>query len=326
MGRDKDVVDSFIAAWKSGKGIYAHTSGSTGTPKRIILSKAHLVRSALRTVNFFGIDRNSHLHSAISFDYIGGKMMIARSLLANCRLSWQSPSLHPQAPSSPVKLMSVVAAQMPSIISRINEFSHVENFLIGGSAIPPEIWRAIVSSGIMAFESYGMTETASHIALRQVMGNRPDDVPFVPLPGIRVELSEEQCLLISDGELKVKTNDLAEITPEGGFFILGRKDDMIITGGKKVLPQTIEKILADHLDFGERRYIVVSRPHSVWTSEIILLVESSDSAPLLLSKKLKEMLSAIPEEDLPGWQRPKEIIIVKELSTTPSGKIRRIIP
>lgn len=322
MDRNQSLKEEFIAAWRSGMGIRVYTSGSTGSPKDIVLPHNQIVRSAFRTVRFFSIDQGSHLHSAVSFEYIGGKMMIARSLLAGCKLSFQPPSLRPEAPEEMITLMSVVPAQMASILSRKEEFRHVCNFLIGGSAISLELWREIANSGLTAYESYGMTETASHIALRKIEGDRPSDVPFRLLPGIDVSLDKDGSLIIVDDDITVKTNDLAQILPDGGLIIKGRIDDMIVTGGKKVLPQNIEIILAEHIDFQGHRFMIDSLSHPVWTNEIILVVEDIAVNDDFIDY-IQSAVNSIPEAVLQRWQRPKRYVKVKGLPVTSSGKIKR---
>lgn len=324
MDRVQNLIELFTEAWKEGKDVTVHTSGSTGMPKDILLTHHQMVRSARRTNKFFGIGQNSHLHSVISFEYIGGKMMIARSIEAGCRLTWQEPSLRPSAPASDTSLMSVVPAQMSSILEHENKFKGVNTFLIGGSSVTAELWPRISNSGVRAYESYGMTETASHIALRRVKGNDPSNSPFRPLEGVELSLAVDGCLIIKDEDIELKTNDIVTFTQDGGFFILGRKDDMIVTGGKKVLPQTIEKILAAHIDFKGKKFIIDSRPHPVWSNEIVLKVESDNNSNDLSS--LQSSIDKIPLSVFPRWQRPKEIIGVENIPLSASGKpLRRLL-
>lgn len=249
--------------------------------------------------------------------------MIARSLAADCKLSWQHPSMTPVAPADTVTLMSVVPAQMLSVINRKEEFRNVGTFLIGGAAISPELWREISNSGLRAYESYGMTETASHIAVRLVVGEAPCESLFYPLPGIDLSLACDGCLIIKDEDVSVKTNDIAEIHADGGFFIKGRKDDMIVTGGKKVLPQDIEAVLSANIDFCGNRFMISSKPHPVWTNEIVLVIENS---PHDLIPVIRHNINNLDEMVLPRWQRPKKIITIPSLPLSSSGKpLRRFL-
>lgn len=319
----REHYDKFIEEWKSGDGISARTSGSTGLPKSILLTPSQIKRSASRTNEFFGIGADNHLHTAVSMEYIGGKMMIARSIVADCELSWQEPSMTPLPPASPsVDLMSVTGAQMPSVLDRVKEFKHIKNFLIGGSALSPELWKAISESGITAYESYGMTETASHIALRKISGDSPSEVPFQLLPGISVTLSSDDTLIIHDGEISVETNDVARMTESGGLHILGRRDDMIISGGRKVLPQSIEKIISENLNLEDHPFFIDSLPHPVWGNEIVMVILLNPDEKDYVGR-LREALDSMDEKTLPRWQRPKKILSADTFPATGSGKLKR---
>lgn len=328
MDSQKELLYSFLEEYQKGNGINVRTSGSTGEPKTIVLPKAVLERSARRTNAFFCINRKSRLHSAISFNYIGGKMMIVRAILSGCRLTFSEPSMCPGVTDDGigVNLMSVVAAQMPYILDNISLFENVENFLIGGSAIDDRLWNRISSSGINAWESYGMTETASHIALRRVVGPAERRPRFVALPGVKLRRDEEDCLIIQDGDNIVYTNDIAYLNSDGSFEIKGRRDDIINTGGIKVLPQSVERVLKAHISHLCRDYFITSLPDEVWTSKIVLVAvrpDSTVSTDSVLIASLRHAIDSIPLETLPKKLRPKEILITDELPLTPSGKLNR---
>ena len=329
MKDQESLLCSFLEGWETKEGIRVFTSGSTGAPKEILLTGRQIRRSARRTNNFFNIGKNSRVHSAVSFEYIGGKMMIARSLVSGCELTFSTPSLNPIPPAhgTPVNLMSVVPAQMPHIIENLNEFNHVENFLLGGSAIDDRLWDKIVQAGIKAWESYGMTETASHVALRRVVGPSSRRPFFVPLPGISIKLDFEDCIHICDEDIIVVTNDIARMDPHGNFEILGRRDDIINTGGIKVLPHEIESILAPYIsDFAEAFYIT-SEKDEIWTSRIVLVLVPKEKYLLneagdVLSR-VRNIIDTLPEELIPRKKRPKTIRLANSLPYTSSGKLDR---
>ena len=227
--------------------------------------------------------------------------------------------------------MSVVPAQMPYIISHKESFSNVVAFLLGGSSIDDRLWNRIAESGLNAWESYGMTETASHIALRCIKGNSASRPRFVPMNGIGISVSEDECLKITDEDIVVKTNDLVKIFKDGSFLIKGRKDDMIITGGLKVLPSEIESVLAPYLKNTAKDFFITSEPHEVWTSSIVLvlvplnngLVENSQQGNEL-KENIQKIIDSISEKELPSRFRPKRIRLLPELPLTRSGKLIRI--
>lgn len=323
------LLSEFIDSWKYPEdgSVTVQTSGSTGAPKLISLPYSQLVRSARRTNSFFHVTKNSHLHCAVSFQYIGGKMMIVRSLISGAQLSFSEPSLCPSLPEGDfrIKLMSVVPAQMSFILNHLEKFKRVENFLIGGSNIDSRLWNKIVKSGINAWESYGMTETASHIAIRHIAGSSQSRPNFVPLKGIKLSLEPDGCLSITDRDISIKTNDIAEFGPKGGFKILGRKDDIIISGGLKLNPSELEEKLEKYI--GDLcNFYLSSVPDEIWSSRLVLVAISADDNPLVnesLIEQIKNRIAEIPEDLYPKRLRPKEIRIATHLPLTSSGKLLR---
>lgn len=324
MERQTELLQSFLEEWHKGQGVTVHTSGSTGEPKEIVLSPSHICRSGRRSNQFFGITKKSRLHSAVSFKYIGGKMMIARSLLSGAQLSFSEPSLHIEniSENDNIALMSVVPAQIPYILDNLSCFKNVDQFLIGGSAIHDKLWNRIVESGINAWESYGMTETASHIALRRVVGPCGRRPRFVAFPGIKVSLDPDDCLHIVDDEVVVTTNDIANLYPDRSFEILGRRDDVIISGGIKVLPQHIEKIIKPYIEPICQDFFITSVSDEIWTSKIVLAVVSA-SCDMSLSASLRHAIDRIPLDILSKKLRPKDIRIFAEAPLAQSGKLLR---
>lgn len=310
-------VQQFINEWQDDTKdfICAHTSGSTGRPKVIRLPKEMMRRSAERSNRHFGITKDSRLHLALSTDYIAGKMLIVRALVAGCKLTSELPSqnsLHNSVDSSPIQLLSLVGAQLPGFCnaSSRKDFPKVKHLLIGGAPLTGYQRDLACSGDWTPWESYGMTETASHIALRPIKKHQQS--AFQTLPGITVSHDSNDCLVIDMGEDGIfHTRDVAQLIDNTHFNILGRLDNVIITGGHKVYPEQIEAALAPHLPSG-RRFIISSRRSPQWGEEIILLIEG---APFHLPdfKSLKHKSHWIP----------REVIFNTKFKTTSSNKIIR---
>lgn len=323
----------FIEEWRNCcEFIECHTSGSTGTPKRILLPKAQMAASARRTLEFFHIPSGAHFYSCIAPDFIGGKMQAVRSEISNGCLSWESPSNRPEElckTSKKIDLLSVVPSQMHWILDNIESLPEIGVILIGGSPIPDSLRASIGKSGLNAWETYGMTETASHVALRRVA---PEVEFFTPLPGINISIVQDNnvngqtgdeadsagCLAIDiDGWQRVVTNDLAEINSNGCFRILGRKDNMIITGGKKVSPEEVEHKLGSTLPWP---LMISWEPDPLWGQKIVAIVESPEE----IDDATKEKLINEWHTMLPAFMVPKEIICAP-IPRTANGKFMRRI-
>ncbi|MDE7081492.1 MAG: AMP-binding protein [Muribaculaceae bacterium] len=315
----------FIAEWRSDSPCCrVHTSGSTGAPKQLMLPKPLMRRSALRTVAFFNLHPADRVHSCISPDFIGGKMMAVRSEVAGLHLTWEEPSNRPvvaddEGYGAPA-LVAVVPSQMLHILERpdLKDMRRPDGtptaWLIGGAPIDTVLRRRIAESGMEAWESYGMTETASHIALRRVAD---PPLPFRPLEGVALRVDERGCLVIcQEGEEDLVTNDIVELDAEGGFSVLGRADNVIITGGKKVQPETVEAALRSPLAaLGISDVMLTSEPDVKWGSGLILLVECVCADTSRVEEICRSLLA--PHEV------PKEIRSVRRLPRTPNGKLRR---
>lgn len=314
------TYQEFALQWHSDSpAIKATTSGSTGTPSEIMLPKEMMRRSAARTIAFFNLSAESFLYSCISPDFIGGKMIFVRAEECGCRFGYESPTNTPFASADidrPITLAAVVPSQMRHILDNPATAPEVETYLIGGSAISPELRKRIADAGINAYESYGMTETSSHIALRKVAETEP---PFQTLDGIFLGSDNRGCLTIDMGpDGSIATNDLVDFTDDTlrHFRILGRADQVIITGGKKVNPLQLEQKISPLLPGKE--ICVTSRPDPLWTSRIVLLIETPEAADI--PSDLHDKLRAI----LPGHECPKEILPIPSLPRTSSGKIKRL--
>lgn len=309
--------EEFLEEWRNEETVIrVKTSGSTGSPKIISLDKEFVRAGAVRTNSFFSIDAGSRLHSCISADFIGGKMMGVRSEVSGCRLSWETPSNQPLSTlgkDEVIDLLAVVPSQILHIISNLENMPEIRAVIIGGSAIHPGLRKKIISTGINAFETYGMTETASHIALRKV---EEGEEFFSVLPGISVSLDNRECLVIKfeSGE-KIITNDLAVVADPGRFKIIGRFDNVIISGGKKVNPEDVERRISALI---KGDYLITSRPDEKWGERVVLLIEGEkDNYDGNLMATLKKLLNP--------FEVPKEIEWVSQLKRTPNGKIIRKI-
>ena len=131
------------------------------------------------------------------------------------------------------------------------------------------------------YHTYGMTETATHVALRRMNG--PDATGrFAPLPGVAIGADARGCLHVTGpmtGGAMIQTNDLVEIHRDGSFAWLGRWDNVINSGGVKVQVEQVEaaaaQVAADQPELGlaRRRFFVAGLPDERLGQEVVMLVE-----------------------------------------------------
>ena len=305
-------VERFMELWNDDSDtIVAHTSGSTGIPKLIYLSKRDMEVSAKATCQQFGVQQGDMLFLPLPIDYIAGKMMVVRSQVAGADLLLERPTNTPlqTCPPSRIRLAAVVPSQIPGLLA--SEWcGMIDCLIIGGAPVSQHNEELLQASGITAYATYGMTETASHVALRKI-----GEKNYKALPHIRFSSDERGCLIIESTEMsfgRLVTNDLVELIEDRTFCWLGRYDNVINSGGIKVLPEKIEEKLSEFLS--GRSYFITSRPSEKWGSEVILVVEGYDKID-------EEAIAATP--NLLKAERPKEVIYVRQIERTGSGKVVR---
>lgn len=314
MGHIKDwvlnpdeAVLSFLDAWHNGDDyIVAHSSGSTGKPKPISLLKRDMKLSARATNRFFGIGEGDYLKCPLSCNYIAGKMMVVRAIEAGAMVDFSKDVSVEN--DMPVKLMSVVPAQLATLFEAPDALKTVENLLIGGSPLMPEMEDELLSAGVNAFVSYGMTETCSHIAIR-----RCGEDHYTTLLGINISADKRGCLRVHapgssfDG---IVTNDIIEHLSDQTFRWVGRYDNAIISGGVKVFAEEIERKLRDQIP-ADVKYYITWEPHPRWGQAVVLVTDTP--------------VTSVDMTHLSPAERPKRTITA-QMRYTESGKIKRLRP
>lgn len=302
----------FCGDWDSDKPTIAcHTSGSTGAPTYIQLPKDQMIKSALRTAAYFKLNSHSHLHSCISPDFIGGKMVFVRSKVCKCSFSseipYNAPMINYVGPD--IDLVSVVPSQMLFILDNLDRMPRISNYLIGGSQIPDILKEKILKSGVNAFESYGMTETSSHIAIRKITA---DNRPFKTLEGITVQELKGLLLINIEGWKSFITNDCTNIVSNKEFYITGRADNIIVSGGIKINPEQLEQKLYRYI---ESPFVLSSIPDDKWGEKLILVAECD-------AKQLEKIKITV-ESKLRGHEKPKGYYNIRHIPKTENGKFIR---
>ncbi len=312
------TVEDFLNEWHSDADyVVGHTSGSTGKPKEIHLLKADMKASAALTNNFFGIGKNSRLMLCLSPDYIAGKMMIVRAEEACATLLQEKPSNRPMEhhDGSPIDLLAVVPSQALWLADHPERLKGVRNMIVGGGEIPPALRKRLAALKVNAYATYGMTETCSHVALSRIS---EEQEPFNALSPVTFATDERGCLVIDAPQFsfrRLTTNDIVRLLSPTSFYWCGRYDNVVNTGGIKVFPEEIERIIAPCIS---RRFYVTSRPSDKWGQELVLKIEGEPMA-----SGEQEALATQISVLLPPYQRPKDIIFQAHFTETSTGKVKR---
>jgi O-succinylbenzoic acid--CoA ligase len=198
--------------------------------------------------------------------------------------------------------------------------------LLGGGPVSETLGDAIRQLGAPVHHTYGMTETATHIALRRLNGPAAADA-FVPLPGVELALDGRGCLAIRGamtGGAWVQTNDLVDLRGDGSFAWLGRADNVINSGGVKVHCEQVEAAVGalqarrPNQPWAGRQVAVVGLPDARLGQAVTLVLEGAALAPAQ-EAELAAALRAV----LDRFTLPRRFAYLPHLPQTPTGKIDR---
>ena len=305
--------------------VLAHTSGSTGTPKEIKLSKSDMQASAQLTNNYFGLTSDSSFYLNLSPSYIAGKMMIVRALSLGAKLIEEKPSNTPLSDyfsTERISLGAFVPSQIKHLINNPEKLLLFDNIIIGGGKLPNRLERWLAEQGIRAFNTYGMTETCSHVALAPV-GTTPQ--PYTALGEITFSKDNRECLVIHIPHFshqEIITNDIVDLISPTQFHWCGRIDNVINSGGIKIFPEKIEPLIGEIIR--NVRFFITSQPSDKWGEELVLALEYT-SLPEGSQKcgNIRPDLIEKLKQKLPPYAIPRKYIAIRKFKETSSGKIIR---
>ena len=312
-------LDEFLEEWNSPSPyVHVQTSGSTGVPKPMLVEKFRMLASARRTNDFLGLHPGDTALLCMSLDYIAGKMMVARALERQFRLITIAPNGNPLAQvtlndQTPLDFAAMVplqvynSLQVPEERERLKQIKHL---IIGGGAIDDTLAAELKSFPNAVWSTYGMTETLSHIALRRLSGPDASDW-YTPFPSVTLSLSAEGTLIIDAPEVcpePLVTNDIVELSNKK-FRILGRKDNIICSGGLKIQTEELERQLRLHLS---SPFLITKRPDEKFGEIVVLLTEGS-------TDEARQICECI----LPRFHQPRAYLHVSRIPLTATGKPAR---
>jgi O-succinylbenzoic acid--CoA ligase len=306
-----------------GDALVIATSGSSGQPKGVVLTHEALVASARATSTRLGIDPSRHSWlGCLPLAHVGGLSVVTRAMLTG----------------TPLTVLPGFDADVVEALGRSGEATHVSLVTAALRRLDPSVFTAILLGGSRppkelpgnAVVTYGMTETGSGVVYDGV----PLDEVEVAIAHFSDEGDEGEVLLRGpmllrsyrdgatgrvvgpDGSRSwFATGDAGALTAAGTLTVVGRLAEMITTGGEKVWPDAVERVLAAHRDVAE--VAVWKRPDPEWGERVVAWVVAAESQPGV--EELKELVAGT----IAPWAAPKEIVFTAELPRTSSGKVRR---
>ncbi|RHJ87858.1 AMP-binding protein [Parabacteroides sp. AM08-6] len=330
MSPIEEELQTFLAEWQNDSPyIEVQTSGSTGTPKQMKVRKDQMLQSARLTCEYLGLKKGDKALLCMPLRYIAGKMMVVRSLYAGLDLIVREPSGHPLADiETQLRFAAMIPLQVYNTLQIPEErerLCRTDILIIGGGAIDTALEENIKELPNTIYSTYGMTETLSHIALRRLNG--PDASPWYhPFSSVRLSLSKEDTLVINAPLICdeiLETNDIACLLPDGRFRILGRKDNIINSGGIKIQIESVEALLRPVISVN---FAITSIPDTKFGERVVLLIEKNKQETDACSQLIQADTTVECKhfDFLPKYQRPKYVWEVNAIPMTGNGKTNRV--
>ena len=305
MDYEKEI-GAFLLEWFNDLPyITSQTSGSTGTPKLIQISKVAMLHSAWATGDFFDLKGgNSALH-CLSAKFIAGKMMLVRGLILGLEMDFVAPTATPlDRNQTHYDFVAMVPLQVQNSIA---ELQNVKQLIIGGAQINELLKQKLLHLPTQVYETYGMTETITHIAVKLIA-----ESAFTVLPQVTIAQDNRNCLVIDAPRIsdqKIVTNDLVDLISKTQFQLLGRIDNIVNSGGIKLIPEQIEAKLSSKI---ANRFFLIGVPDLALGEKLILVLES-----------YKTNFDESVFEHLSKYEKPKKILFIPKFKETENGKILR---
>ena len=313
---DQELAAQISAAFaqKASSSFVINTSGSTGNTKRVEISATALSNSADLSNSAVGAKAGDIWSLLLPTNHVAGLNVLARAM----KLGTSVVTVEGRA-----DFTSIVPTQLHGALN--GDFKLLEHLkacktvLVGGAATAPELLKAATLNGINVVTTYGMTETCGGFIYNNIA-----------LPGFLVELNDF-------GQLKIKgptlasgyldqedrwsqvfsdgwftTSDLAEILGDS-IYILGRVDDIIISGGENISLKSIEDLLKTN--FPQSNFLAIGIADAKWGEKLALISDQEVSF---------DEISRVIEKSLGRHCIPKEFSIVANIPTTALGKPDRV--
>ena len=305
------IIGNFLLDWLDEKDyVKIQTSGSTGAPKEIHLSKQAMVNSCVATANYLKLKPSHTALHCLPSNYVAGKMMLVRALILGLEIDLVEPTSQPIFDYDKIyHFTAMLPMQLQSTLSYLH---NVKIIIVGGSTVSKHLIGLTQRIKSKVYATYGMTETATHIALRPLNHNQREPY-FKAMPKVTLSQDARGCLVIDAPRVskeKIVTNDIVTLHSPSEFEWLGRFDNVINSGGVKLFPEQIEEKLKGKIP---HQFFIASHPDEKLGEKLILVYESET-----------DLFDTSVFDVLEKFEIPKHVFHIPKFKMTPTGKIKRL--
>ena len=320
LGRDFDTDDVHCVM---------HTSGTAGTPTAVELTYGNHLWSAIGAGVRIGVAPTDRWLCCMPLHHIGGLSIVLRCALYRIPIvlePFDAAATADTIERRGVTIVSLVPTMLARLLDAGAPLERLRCAVIGGAAAPRPLIERALNAGAPIAPTYGLTETASQVATMPPAETRErPDSAGPPILSTEVRIDEEGRICVrgptvapgmaGEDEWFV-TGDLGRIDDDGYLYVLGRADDVIVTGGKNVSPGEVEDVLSDHPAVADAG--VHGREDPEWQHAVVAhVVLRSDGAAS------EDDLRAFCRERLAPHKVPKAFVFVAELPRNAQGKLER---
>ena len=303
----QNSLGRFIHQWMdSNSDISLQTSGSTGPPKTVLMSKHAMVNSAIATGDYFKLKPGDSALSCLLYEFIAAKMMFVRAYVLGLELDVVEPNSNPlEALTKSYDFCAMVPLQLENSIQHLHQ---IKTLIVGGATLSNTLRMKLKNSPANCYETFGMTETVSHIAVKKISNSSSF---FEVLPSVSIQVDSRNCLSIEAPNLvstPIQTNDIVKLISKTSFEWIGRYDTIINSGGIKISPEQLEQQLDG---FIESRFFITSQKDDTLGEVVVMVIERSSPYDTLNFEAIAPL------------KRPKHVYYIDQFKETLSGKIKR---
>jgi len=320
------------------------TSGSSHIPKAVVHNYANHYYSALASHKNISFTRKDSWLLSIGLFHIGGLAIVFRALLKGGCIIISNDTIEKSIQKFLITHTSLVATQLYRLLQNkknISRLKKLKTILLGGSAIPSQLIKKALKHKLNIFVSYGSTELSSQVCTSEINESKEKiSAKILTFQNIKISNTHStipQEILIKSPTLclgYMNKNKIESIIDSGGWFhskdtgyliknhlfVTGRIDNMFISGGENIQPETIEKEILKIK--GIKNALVISKKNKEFGRRPVVIIETEKTLSTTESTSTKKILRILKKK-LSNFQVPDEIIFVESLANKNSMKIDR---